>query len=66
MVLYERLMPSDEYVSVSGEAGVLNEEVDLCKVGRDGNRKREREKEGGAVYLGEHRFESGGDESATD
>lgn len=26
-------MPSDEYVSVSGEAGVLNEEVDLREGG---------------------------------
>ena len=42
MVLCERLMLSDEYVSVSGEAGVLNEEVDLCKVGRDGNIMTER------------------------
>lgn len=41
-VLRERLMPSDERVSVSGEGGVLKEEVDLWKVGRDGRRKRKR------------------------
>lgn len=35
-------MPSDEFVSLSGESGVLNGEVDVWKVGRDGNRKRER------------------------
>lgn len=41
-MLRDRLMPSDEYVSVSGEGGVLNEEADLWKVGRDGKRKREK------------------------
>lgn len=41
-VLRERLMPSDESVSASGEGGVLKEEVDLWKVGRDGRRKRKR------------------------
>lgn len=44
-------MPSDERVSVSGEGGVLKEEVDLWKVGRDGRRKK-KEEEG---CLGEHR-----------
>lgn len=41
---------------MSGEGEVLNKEVDLRKVGRDGKRKRERGR------LGEHRFESRGDD----
>lgn len=43
-------------IPVSGEGEVLNKEVDLRKVGRDGKRKRERGR------LGEHRFESRGDD----
>lgn len=48
-------------MSVSGEDGVLDEEVLQWKVGRGGNKKmeREREREG---CLGEHIFESGGDD----
>lgn len=41
-MLRERLMPSEEYVSVSGEGGLLKDEVDLWKAGRDGKRKRKR------------------------
>lgn len=32
-MLCETLTPSDEYGCVSGEGGLLNEEVDLWKVG---------------------------------
>lgn len=32
-MLRERLTPSEGYASVSGEGGLLNEEVDLWKVG---------------------------------
>ena len=32
-MLRERSAPPDERVFVSGEGGVLNEEVDLCEVG---------------------------------
>lgn len=42
---------------VSGEGGVLNGEVELWKVGRDGNKKRGRN-----GCLGERGFESGGDD----
>ena len=46
-------MPSEESVSVSGEGGVLNEEVGLWKVGRDGRRKRGRGVSGRAQSLEE-------------